>query len=352
MKGTNDDDLRRSICGAANDYAALAKIHSSVVSDFVRGEDARASRLIRDSSLALVQAARTKKDCESAAKLIFNLLSKCIQDRSTGPKSRKVFVFFVANLLLKLYFRLGIVGPGQFDSISRNIISSGVRFSEYGKADQVGYRYYLGRYYLSQQQYRRARSHLLGAFTNCTNMAPANKRLILLYLTATSLPIGIFTSPDLLRMSGLAEYFQPLMVALQKGDYQAYHAHLEKHEDWFSRYEIFLYLDQRCDMILYRSLFRRTFMLSDTSAQKTPNIKLVMLLCALRWATRDHTWTLMDCEALCISMIDTGYIKGYIHHQSQLLVLDKRDEKKFGFPDVSGVHVAQFDNDDESQFVT
>lgn len=225
-----------------------------------------------------------------------------------------------------------------------------VKSSEYSRSDRVGYRYYLGRYYLSQQQYRRARAHLLWAFDNCTNQAPRNKRLILLYLTTASLPLGIFTVPQVLHMSGLAEYFLPLMKALQQGDYQGFHQHLDANESWFSGHEIYLYLDQRCDMILFRSLFRRTFMLSYTTAQKTPNVRLSRLLVALRWATGDETWEPVDCEALCISMIDTGYIKGYIHHQNQILVLDKKDEKKFGFPDVSGIHIAQYENDDERQF--
>lgn len=151
-------------------------------------------------------------------------------------------------------------------------------------------------------------------------------------------------------MSGLTEPFIPLMLAMQKGDFQGFHLHLEKHEEWFCKYEIYMYLSQRCDIILYRSLFRRTFMLSVTTAQKTPNVKLVKLLCALKWATRDDGWDLVDCESLCVSLIDMGYIKGYIHHQNQVLVLDKKDERKFGFPDVSSIHVAQFEHDDTRQF--
>ena len=91
-------------------------------------------------------------------------------------------------------------------------------------------------------------------------------------------------------------------------------------------------------------------MLSITTAQKTPNIKLSILLTAIRWATQDDTWDLADCEAVCVSLIDMGYIKGYIHHQNQVLVLDKKDERKFGFPDVSTIQVAQYEHGDDTQF--
>lgn len=349
MKVT-EHEIRNTLQKSADNFSALASLLSSLITQFGTDDGVKLADSVKRVSTALVRRAHTTAECESAAKLVFNLLSKAIQDRTTGPDSRKVVVFFIANLLLKLYFRLHIVGPGQFDSISRNIISSGVRFSEYHRADQVGYRYYLGRYYLSQQQYRRARSHLLWAFDHCTNSSPGNKRLVLLYLTTASLPLGIFTSSELLKMSGLMEPFLPLIVAMQKGDYTGFHAHLKKYEDWFYKYEIFLYLEQRCDMILYRSLFRRTFMLSTTTAQKTPNIRISKLLCALQWATQDKSWSISDCEALCVSLIDIGYIKGYIHHQNQILVLDKKDERKFGFPTVSGIQIAQYEHDDDRQF--
>lgn len=349
MKVT-EHEVRNTLEKSVDNFPALASLLSSLITQFGSDEGVKLADSVKEVSAALVRIARTTSECESAAKLVFNLLSKAIQDRTTGPDSRKVVVFFVANLLLKLYFRLHIIGPGQFDSISRNIISSGVRFSEYRRADQVGYRYYLGRYYLSQQQYRRARSHLLWAFNHCTNASPSNKRLILLYLTTASMPLGVFTSIELLEISNLSKPFLPLIVAMQKGDYTGFHAHLGTYEDWFYKYEIFLYLDQRCDMILYRSLFRRTFMLSTTTAQKTPNIRIAKLLCALQWATRDVSWNMSDCEALCVSLIDMGYIKGYIHHQNQILVLDKKDEKKFGFPNVSGIQIAQYENEDDRQF--
>lgn len=224
--------------------------------------------------------------------------------------------------------------------------------SEYSKADRVGYRYYLGRYYLSQQQFRRSRSHLLWAFDHCTNSAPHNKRLILIYLTTASLPLGVFASAELLQIAGLSQYFQPLTVALSKGNYSGFHAHLDSLEDWFNTYQIYLYLSQRCDMILYRSLVRRVFILSrsDAEPQKTPNIRFTRLLSAIQWATKDNSWDLMDLESLCVSLIDGGYVKGYVHHLNKVLVLDKREEGRAGFPPVCGIQVAQYEHDDERQF--
>lgn len=214
----------------------------------------------------------------------------------------------------------------------------------------MGYRYYLGRYYLSQQQFRRSRSHLLWSFTHCANNAPHNKRLILIYLITASLPLGILASQELIHISGLAVPFQQLIQALVKGDYRSYHRHLKQQEAWLDTFQITLYLEQRCDMVLYRSLFRRVYLLSMDSTQKTPNVRFTRLLAAIRWATDVDSWDLMDIEALCVSMIDAGYIKGYIHHINKVLVLDKRDEGKAGFPPISGLQVAQLEHDDDRQF--
>lgn len=371
MKVT-DLEIRTTLQNSPSDFPALASLLSACITQYSTDSGRHLSPKIKEIAQLLTFAARSKQECESAAKLIFNLLSKAIQDRSLGPDSRKQVVFFVANLLLKVYFRLRIAGPGQFDSISRNIISSGVKFrylslsllllcrckflgltfcSEYPKADRVGYRYYLGRYYLSQQQFRRSRSHLVYAFNQCTNLAARNKRLILIYLITASLPLGIFPSDELLRMSGLSKSFAPLIASLKLGNHAKYHAHLSDFEDWFDGFGVTLILAQRCEMLLYRCLIRRTFLLTTNPSQKPPNVKFSHLLQALRYSTKDEEgWDLADVECVCVSLIDGGYIRGYIHHLNKVLVLDKRDEGRAGFPVVSGLLVSQYQHDDDAQF--
>lgn len=123
-----DHEIRTTIERSSHDFNAQASLLSACITQFGSDSGNSIAPGIKQVAKYTVKAANNKHDCETAAKLVFNLLSKAIQDRTTGPQSRKVVVFFIANLLLKLYFRLQIAGPGQFDSISRNIISSGVRF--------------------------------------------------------------------------------------------------------------------------------------------------------------------------------------------------------------------------------
>lgn len=127
MKVT-EHEIRTTLQRARNDFPSLASLLSACITQFGSDTGNSLASSVKEVAQITVRAAKSTEECESAAKLVFNLLSKAIQDRTVGPESRKVIVFFVANLLLKLYFRLQIAGPGQFDSISRNIISSGVRF--------------------------------------------------------------------------------------------------------------------------------------------------------------------------------------------------------------------------------
>ena len=53
------------------------------------------------------------------------------------------------------------------------------------------------------------------AFHLCTNTHTKNKRLILVYLVAASLPLGVFPRPELLKSFDLGEQFDPLIHAVK-----------------------------------------------------------------------------------------------------------------------------------------
>lgn len=362
MKITSQE-IDSTLASHGTDFTRLASLFSTMTTQFGASDQAGLGLTpqIKRVSNTLVKAARSYTDQENAAKLIFTAFQKVLSDRSPLPHSRKQIVYYIANQLFKLYFRLGVIR--QFDSISKNIVSSGVEFGQYAKADRVGYRYYLGRYYLTQQNYKRARQHLLWSYDRCLNAAAGNKRLILVYLITASLPLGIFPSDATLsHLPAGHAIFGPLMHAMRKGNLAAFHAHLDRDDvhDWLDTYGVWWYLNVRCDLLIYRSLFRRTFLLtfffspSPTSqthssgneghsgggnsgggnsgnTRRLPTVKFTHLLAALHTSTRDTTYTYQDVETLLVTLIEAGYIKGYIHHTQRLLVLDRRDERTFGF---------------------
>ena len=345
-----DSEIKQTSKLYKEDFIRLASLFSSITTQFGGQEGLTYIQHINNVSALLIACPTSRKQNEDAAKLLFTAFQKILSDRSPLPNSRKQIVFKIANRLFKLYFRLQVIR--QFDSISKNIVSSGVVFGGYGRGDKVGYRYYMGRYYLSQQQYSRARAHLLWSFNNCTNSASGNKRLILIYLITASLPLAILPSEWLLGLvPDVEHYFSPLVLAIKKGNYGLFHSHLNNAREWFDKYEVWWYLNTRCDLLLWRSLARRTFLLSGTSSRTQPTLRLSLLLTAMRVVTGDKTYDLDDAENVAVTLIDTGYVKGYIHHVQKLLVLDRRDERTFGFVLGNGAgRVARVEDDDEERF--
>ncbi|ORY74803.1 hypothetical protein BCR37DRAFT_194825 [Protomyces lactucae-debilis] len=297
----------------------------------------------------LVETGKTHTQWEQAVRAIFRCFQSILSDRDPSPTSRQRIVLRIANILFKLYFRLDQIR--LCETISRNVVASGVVFTNYSRADRVAYRYYLGRYHLSQQQFRRSRAHLDWAFRHCSMKHEHNRRLILVYLTVASLPLGLFPGAALLQACSLEPVFGPLVRALIKGDYGGFHRHLREQQQVFDGYGITLFLESRCDMVLYRSLLRRTVLLTltGTTAQKTPHVQLATLQRAIQFATADELpWDLDDTEHLCVSLIDLGFVKGYVHHERKLLVLDK---KTLGFPPLAAVRQIELPgDDDERQF--
>ncbi|KAG4306413.1 hypothetical protein PORY_000401 [Pneumocystis oryctolagi] len=297
-----------------------------------------------------------------SSRAVFRLFNIILNDRHSFPDSKRTAALYVANLLLRLYFKLNQTRLCQI--ISANITSSGVEFSFYPISERIGFSYYLGRYNLYQQQISRARGHLLFAFDNCLSISYKNKRLILIYLTTASIILGIFPSDELLLKYHLFQYFSPIISSLIKGDHRKFSEHINHNfiRSWLLKKQIFLTIRDHCEILLWRSLFRRSFLITRDPLQKPPRIKLEDLLIAARWAKNDDTYDLLDIECICISLLDQvlsfyfmyysniikNYLQAYILHASKLLVL-KRDNTH-GFQKISNVKALQAAHDDDVTF--
>ncbi|KAG5519586.1 hypothetical protein PMAC_001741 [Pneumocystis sp. 'macacae'] len=283
-----------------------------------------------------------------SSRAIFRSFNIILSDRHPLPDSKKAAALYIANLLLRLYFKLNQTRLCQ--TISANITSSGIEFSSYPISERIEFSYYLGRYNLYQQQISRARGHLLFAFDNCLSISYKNKRLILIYLTTASIILGIFPSSELLSKYNLSQYFSPIISSLIKGDHRRFSEHINDNfmRSWLLKKHIFLIIRDHCEILLWRSLFRRSFLITRDPSQKPPRIKLKDLLIAAKWAKNDDTYDLLDVECVCISLLDQNYLQAYILHASKLLVL-KRDDTH-GFQKISNVKALQAAHDDDVTF--
>ncbi|WBW70723.1 TREX/TREX2 complex subunit Pci2 [Schizosaccharomyces osmophilus] len=263
----------------------------------------------------------------------FNVI---LSDRqpSSSP-SKKDAVFTISNLLYKLYFRLKQIRLCQ--TIQANVLSSGVSINQATSAEIVTFRYYLGRCHLFQHKIHQAETHLRSAFLNCPDEYYKQKRLILIYLTTCGLILGKLTKSYHLEKYGLIPIFQPLIQNLKKGDLRSFQLSLEdvSRRNWFIKHGIYLTLHDRCEIVIWRNLFRKVFFMTFRNAQKTPHVNGQFLLTAALVSTQDETFDIDDVECICISLIDQGYIKGYMIHSSATLVLKK--DAAFGFAPIESV---------------
>ncbi|KAF8940654.1 hypothetical protein BGZ58_005390 [Dissophora ornata] len=234
-------------------------------------------------------------------------------------------------------------------TLMNNIAKANVRLREYPMSQQVTHRYYVGRFHLYQKDLRRAERELAFAFRNCPDLAQdeeenrivfGNTRLTLIYLTACRLCLGRMPSLQLLETYNLRPYFEPLMNAVKSGDLSVLEQTYSRPElmGWYLRREIFLLFKEKLRVLCLRSLIRRACLVSRRPTDPPQmRVNLDALVHVVQTLTGDASYDILDIEAMTASLLDQGYIKGYIHHEKRILVLGKTNP----FPTVYSVEVME-----------
>ncbi len=97
---------------------------------------------------------------------------------------------------------------------------------------------------------------------------------------------------------------------------------LDRHMDWLRFRGLYLILREKLQISLWRNLARRCLALSYGPAQAAsapPTLRVDKLLSAARLAWRDPSLQPSDIEAILASLIDQGFVKGYILHSKESL---------------------------------
>ncbi|CAK7565673.1 MAG: hypothetical protein SEPTF4163_003596 [Sporothrix epigloea] len=205
---------------------------------------------------------------ESTADAIQKVCTACITDRSSArfarPEGRRVAVYRLANLVLKLLFA-GDKARWAAQMFT-NITNTGPPLAFYPAAERVTYLYYLGRFYLENNHFHRAGQCLEAAYRQTPVACQQHRRLILTYLIPANLLCGIFPSSALLlrpeAASELQPVFAPILTAVRQGNFAAFQTALRRHEAWFVRHRMLLTLCYRLRPLIWRSLARRVFLLT------------------------------------------------------------------------------------------
>lgn len=249
----------------------------------------------RESTVGGEEGAERVTLVEGSANTIREAFSKCLSERSGNtsgidsngrPEGRRIGIYVTANLCLKLFFQCRKLRSAE--QLFGNINSQSPPLHLFPASQRVTYLYYLGRYLFANNHFFRAQVALQGAYQQCHVQALRQRRLILIYLIAANTILGRFPSPQLLQRpeaAGLGEKFGPLRKAIVRGDLASFRHYLDldsEQADWFLDRRILLQISNRCEILVWRSLARRTFILfgsqGDAANKKAPTMALQDML--------------------------------------------------------------------------
>ncbi|KAH7189478.1 uncharacterized protein B0J16DRAFT_115912 [Fusarium flagelliforme] len=228
-----------------------------------------------------------KTIAESSAEIIQKIFTTCLTDRSSGrydkPEGKKVGVYMFANLVLKLLFACRRTHLAKMIFVNISTISPPL--SLYPAAQRVTFLYYLGRFNFSNNHYLRAALCLEQAYLQTPSQLISHRTNILTYLIPCNMLLGRFPSQVLLQRQecqGLAPVFFPICQAVRSGNFIQFQHHLAQHEDWLFEKGLLLTLSNRLRPLLWRSLSRKTFLLTyvpptDASSRKAATLDLADL---------------------------------------------------------------------------
>ncbi|KAF5723928.1 CSN12-signalosome component [Fusarium mundagurra] len=228
-----------------------------------------------------------KSIAESSAEIIQKIFTTCLTDRSSGryakPEGKKVGVYMFANLVLKLLFACRRTHLAKMIFVNISTISPPL--SLYPAAQRVTFLYYLGRFNFSNNHYLRAALCLEGAYLQTPSQLVSHRTNILTYLIPCNILLGRFPSQLLLQRpecQTLAPVFFPICQAIRSGNFIQFQQHLAQHETWLFEKGLLLTLGNRLRPLLWRSLSRKTFLLTyvpptDASSRKAATLDLTDL---------------------------------------------------------------------------
>lgn len=279
----------------------------------------------RESALGGDEAAERVTLVESSANVIREAFKKCLSERSGNasgiengkPEGRRIGIYLTANLCLKLFFHCRKLRSAE--QIFGNIYQQSPPLGLFPASQRVTFLYYLGRYLFANSHFYRAQLTLQAAYDQCHAQCIKQRRLILIYLITSNIILGRFPSSQLLERpeaAGLFEKFEPICMAIVKGDLASFRRFMDmdsENADWFIRKRILLQLSNRCEILVWRSLARRTFMISgsqgDATHKRAPTLALqdvltlaVFLESKLLMPTHDHSTS----NGLANGNIDAG----------------------------------------------
>jgi len=190
-----------------------------------------------------------------------NLFSFCVNDKSVEVLSegKRIGSLAIANLLLKLNFKLNVPKQGTFvlQALHRPILEPN-KLGFFPKAQVVTLKYYMGRLNMFEDKYAEAEADLGYAFQYC-HAGPeyhGQRRRILEALIPVRLTLGILPSQRLLEEYGFTRQYSGIVSGLREGNIPAYRNALEQNLEALIKCGVYLTLD-KLQLLVLRTVIKR-----------------------------------------------------------------------------------------------
>ncbi|KAI9804701.1 MAG: hypothetical protein M1833_006776 [Piccolia ochrophora] len=318
------------------------------------------AHLLRRKSMANVDDDPDSKKTlvENTAELLQRGFTICLTERTSNPsgllpggrpEGKKVGIYSFANLVLKLLFQCR--KPRLASQLFTNITQQSPPLAAFPAAQRVTYLYYLGRFCFFNNQFNRARLALEAANSQCHVRCLNQRTLLLTYLVATNIILGRFPTSALLQRpeaSELGPKFWPLCQAIVKGDLTAFKRSFEgEHKHWFIDKGILLPLRNRCEIIVWRSLARRTFILNGVpggESRRAPTFSLDDLLQLAQYLERRSNASESSGNAFA-----NGSNNHNLTFGAQRVAAENFSSKASVDPDLSDASSEELENEDDDE---
>lgn len=260
---------------------------------------------------------------EATARQLNKAFTVCVADRNTDMDlSRKWATYKIVNLLFRTYFKLKSL------PLCRNILralsaAQLPAFEQFPASDRVTFRYFTGLLHFLSQDWSLALNDLQYAWTHCHRRAVKQQYHILLYL----LPLKLILKGELPREQGiwtahprLQALYQPLFDAIRGASLQQFNATLAspQHEKFLVQKGLYAAVES-FRPILLQSILKRLYLIKEKSTRLSlQDVEKTMAFAGLEMDEEDSA---AECEWLVAGLIARGFVKGYISHERQILVL-------------------------------
>ncbi|KAH8197672.1 hypothetical protein TruAng_008176 [Truncatella angustata] len=217
-----------------------------------------------------------KSIIDKAAEVMQRVFTACLADRTSDqfskPEGKKVGVYTFANVTLKLLFACRKTHLAK--TIFMNITAKSPPLSFYPAAQRVTYLYYLGRFHFINNHFSHAAQCLEQAYLQTPSTFQNHRRLILTYLIPSKMLLGYLPSINILQRpeaATLSPIFSQLALAIRTGNYILLQSTIASNEKWLFRKGLLLTLTFRLKPLVWRSLSRRTFLLTYVATPMDPS---------------------------------------------------------------------------------